>query len=230
MKLGIIADIHGNLPAFKAVLRNLKNETEKNIFLGDLVGYYGFAEECARLLDTPDFISIRGNHDQVYLDSVESNRPVPENYTSRYGSALARDRAVKSSCLEKLMKTWPVGENLRLSLLSIAMYHGSPWDALEGRIYPDFQDWQKFESCPEDIILLGNTHYPFVKIWKDKIIANPGSVGQPRNGGGKAHYAILDTEKKHIELMSVSYDASSVIEDARKHDPQNEYLVTIFQR
>ena len=230
MKVGMIADIHGNLPAFEAVLNDMKDQTEQILFLGDLVGYYGFSEECARLLDSPEFISIRGNHDQVFLNAFENNQPVPEDYTRRYGSALARNMAEFSNAVGVQVKLWPLSRKLQLSSLSIAMYHGSPWDVLEGRIYPDFPDWQKFETCPEDIILLGNTHYPFVKVWKNKIISNPGSVGQPRNGGGKAHYAVLDTDLKQIELKAVSYDAASIIEDAEKYDPQNEYLVKIFQR
>jgi diadenosine tetraphosphatase ApaH/serine/threonine PP2A family protein phosphatase len=110
------------------------------------------------------------------------------------------------------------------------MFHGAPWMPLEGRVYPDFAEWERFGSCTEEIILLGHTHYPMVKEWRGKVIINPGSVGQPRSRSGAAEYAVLDVAKRSVVFERAPYDVSRVIQDARRHDPQMSYLVEVLSR
>ena len=110
------------------------------------------------------------------------------------------------------------------------MYHGSPWDFLQGRIYPDFQNWERFADVPADIILLGHTHYPLVKFVHGKHIINPGSVGQARNCSGLACCAILDLSTISVSLHNIPYTTKSIIESARMNDPNIKYLVEVLER
>ena len=114
--------------------------------------------------------------------------------------------------------------------VEIAMYHGSPWDFLQGRIYPDYQNWERFADVPADIILLGNTHYPLVKFVHGKHIINPGSVGQARNCSGLACCAILDLSTTSVSLHNIPYPTKSIIESAKVNDPNIKYLVEVLER
>ena len=64
MKIAIIADIHSNLEAFEAVLKDIKSkEIDKIICLGDIVGYGSSPNECIELIKKNGIQSIQGNHD-----------------------------------------------------------------------------------------------------------------------------------------------------------------------
>ncbi len=230
MKIGLISDVHGNHSALKAALDALRNNVESVLFMGDLVGYYSFVNECVAQWEASQMLGVLGNHDQILLSCLAQGMPPSRAYCEKYGSALTRTSNGLSRAARSLVESWPQHRSLVREGVSIAMFHGSPWDPLEGRVYPDFKDWPQFKCCPEEVILLGQTHYPLVKEWDGKIIINPGSVGQPRSCSGAAEYAILELPQRRVKLERVQYDASEVIEDARNHDPQLDYLVKVLTR
>ena len=114
--------------------------------------------------------------------------------------------------------------------VTLALYHGAPWDHLEGRVYPDFGDWERFNEVAADIILMGHTHYSFTKVHGDKMIINPGSVGQARDRSGAACFAVLDLEARLVQHNRVPFDSQKLIEDAKQHDPDVPYLVEVLTR
>ena len=204
MKLGLISDIHGNSFAFKAVLGILERQVEQILFLGDLVGYYAFVNECTEVWER--CISVRGNHDEILLQCLVSGSAPTEEYNRRYGSALARSLSTLSEKTKDLIRSWPIKRSQQIGNVRVAMYHGAPWDPLNGRVYPDFKDWSRFDECEEDVILLGHTHYPLVQQLPGKLVINPGSVGQPRDHSGSACYGILDSETMTVHLQRIAYD------------------------
>ena len=232
MKIGLIADIHGNSPAFQAVLASLRGRVDSALFMGDLAGYYPFVNECVEEdeWEANQIIGILGNHDQVLLDCLAQGKDPEDSYCVRYGSALTRCLRQLSPPAKALLASWPQRRSLTLGDLSIAMFHGAPWLPLEGRAYPDFTEWERFDACAEEVILLGHTHYPMIKNWRGKMIINPGSVGQPRSRSGAAEFGVLDTANRSVVLERVPYDVSRVVEDARRHDPQMSYLVEVLGR
>ncbi len=230
MKVGLIADVHGNIPALRAVLTALRDRVDSILFMGDLVGYYSFVNECVEDWDADRIIGVLGNHDQILLDCLAQGREPAESYRARYGSALTRCLRNLSATARTLLASWPQERSLNLEGVSVAMFHGAPWAPLEGRVYPDFTDWPRFESCSEEVILLGHTHYPMMKEWRGKKIVNPGSVGQPRSQSGVAEFAVLDLAKRSAEFETTPYDAIAVVQDAVRHDPQLSYLVEVLSR
>jgi putative phosphoesterase len=230
MKVGLIADIHGNSPALLAVLAVLRRQVDSILFLGDLVGYYPFVNECAEVWDASHIIGVLGNHDQILLDCLAGGKEPEESYCARYGSALTRCRRSLSAQARTLLASWPQQRSLNLEGVSVGMFHGAPWAPLEGRIYPDFTDWPRFESSSEEVILLGHTHYPMLKRLGGKTIVNPGSVGQPRSRSGVAEYAVLDVAQRSVAFEHARYDATMVVQDALRHDPQMSYLVEVLSR
>ena len=230
MRLGIISDIHGNAPALKAVLEEMRAQVDECVFLGDLVGYYSFAEECVALAGNELEAGVLGNHDEIFLRCSREQSLPPSDYTASFGSALERTLNARDSQTLGLIGSWPLTRTLEIDGASILICHGAPWDPLHARVYPDFQDWEKFSNVPQEIILLGHTHYPMVRHWNGKLIVNPGSVGQPRDQAGGACYAVLGVSRKEVSLRRVSYDSSSLIEDSRVHDPSLPYLCEVLAR
>lgn len=230
MRVGLISDIHGNSRALNAVLPRLLGEVDQILFLGDLCGYYPFVEKCVALWDEGRIVGVRGNHDQILLDCLENGTQPSTDYQARYGSALLRTLQNLSSKSLSLLQSLPVARTLTLRGVVLALYHGAPWDPMEGRVYPDDDNWDRFSDVPGDVILLGHTHYPLIRRHRDKLIINPGSVGQPRDRPGRASFAILDAASGIVQHHRVPFDAQSLIEDAKMHDPDLPYLVEVLTR
>lgn len=126
MRIGIISDIHGNSPALKAVLAELLDEVDQILFLGDLCGYYPFVDECVSLWDEDRIVGVRGNHDQVLLDCLQSGAQPSTDYQARYGSALMRALQKLSSSSVSLLQSLPLSRTLTLNGVVFALYHGTP--------------------------------------------------------------------------------------------------------
>jgi putative phosphoesterase len=229
MRLAALADIHGNRKAFAAVLAAVPADVTQMLFVGDLCGYYAFVNECADLWDEARFIGVRGNHDQVLLECLRTGSSPAADYTRRYGTALQRSLEVLSERARNILRSLPEQRRESIAGARIAMFHGAPWDPLEGRVYPDFQDWPRFDEIDADVVLLGHTHYPMVVQRAGLLIVNPGSVGQARDGSG-ACFALVDVERREATLHRVPFDSGEVIDDARRCDPDLPYLVRVMQR
>ena len=68
MFIYILSDIHGNLPALEIVLKKIKNYS-KIIFLGDIVNYGPWSNECVQIIDSiKNKITLLGNHEEYYLN------------------------------------------------------------------------------------------------------------------------------------------------------------------
>jgi putative phosphoesterase len=230
MKIGLISDIHGNSLALAAVLAVLKDEVDQILFLGDLCGYYPFVDECISLWDENRIVGVCGNHDQVFLDCLQSGTQPSSEYEAQFGSALRRTLQNLSPSSVSFLQSLPLSRTLAQKGVTIALYHGSPWNPLEGRVYPDYDNWGRFGGLPSEVILLGHTHHQVVKNYQEKLIINPGSVGQPRDRSGEACFAILDMTSGIVQQRRVPFDPRRVIEDAREHDPNFPYLVEVLIR
>ncbi|MEE3254771.1 MAG: metallophosphoesterase family protein, partial [Chloroflexota bacterium] len=72
MKILVIADIHANLHALEAVLKDANDTYDVAWCLGDLVGYGPYPNECRQIVqDLPDFICISGNHDYAIVANMD---------------------------------------------------------------------------------------------------------------------------------------------------------------
>ena len=230
MKVGLLSDIHGNHAAMKAVMRFLVPEVDAFAFLGDICGYYPFLEECLDLYPTDNVVGVQGNHDSVLIDCYQKRIAPPSKYQEKYGSALGQSLLQMTDEKIKPLLKLPLTCSRNWCGMEVAMYHGSPWDVLKGRIYPDFQDWERFSDLSADIVLLGHTHYPLVKSIHGKYIINPGSVGQARDCSGAACCAILDLTTPTVDLHRIPYSPKSVIESVKCNDPHLKYLVEVLER
>jgi len=211
MKIGILSDIHGNLPALRAVMEHLESEeVDKVLCAGDIIGYYPYPNEVVSI--AKNFDCILGNHESKLLGDIDERFNIDAERSISW-----TDRNITSENKKYLSGLNPTYRRL-LDGIDIFMAHGSPQNPLDEYIREDLVDEELFSGLNEipDVIILGHTHNQFKKDLRGCLIVNPGSVGQPRDGNPEAAFAILDTESLNIELRRTSYDIDEVAEKTKK--------------
>lgn len=210
MLIGLIADVHSNVVALEAVLSDMDSlGVEKILHAGDIVGYNPYPNETIGLFRKRKIISIRGNHERALLTGDMSDFNWHAACALRWTSnAISRENL---GYISKLKDT----ETISVDDVEIFLVHGSPNDPDE-YVYPEDVEPGLLTMTNSDILVLGHTHIQFKKQFKEGIIVNPGSVGQPRDQNPASAFAILDTDTKRIELKRTGYDIEKVIEDMRK--------------
>lgn len=227
MKIGIFGDIHGNYCAFEQIHTQLKNETcDLHIFLGDVCGYYYRQNDIIEMLrNIPHLHAVSGNHDDAFLDAMD-NEPLLKDYSENFGRSFELLKGNISNANLEFLKNLP--QEFLLPSYNIAAYHGSPWKPLSEYIYPD-SPLDRFEELPFETVFLGHTHYPMDRKSPNVRVINPGSAGQPRDGGWPS-YAVYDTETKKVEIKRVPYDVSTMIHDVEIMNEDKAYLIEVLQR
>lgn len=217
MRCLVLSDIHSNLEAFETVLDHA-GAVDQIWCLGDVVGYGPDPNGCVELLRARSHLCIAGNHDWATLGKLDLRDFNPD---AREANLWNRN-ALTPSNLEYL-------ENLpeRLVEGSFTLSHGSPrhpiWEYI---LYPSTAE-VNFDFFETPYCLVGHTHTPVIfqqiedkgphaqeilpstdqplLLGPERLILNPGSVGQPRDGDPRASYILLDTEAMTIEYRRVSY-------------------------
>jgi putative phosphoesterase len=226
MRVALLSDIHANQDALMPVLESIKELGLNEIIIsGDLVGYYYGTPEVLKLLSTFTVYFCKGNHENMLAKSISSNS-FEEEVKSTYGSSLIIAQAkLSDSQLEYLIGA-PHPLHLNIGNRSLLVSHGSPWN-IDEYIYPDadLSIIDRFLKYPEDIFILGNTHYPMRIQIESKLIINPGSVGQSRANFGYADWATLDLSNLESKFYSTKYSTTRLIQECESIDPQCNLLV-----
>ncbi len=229
MRCLVISDIHANLTAFEAVLEDAKGLFDKIWCLGDMVGYGPNPNECVTLLRSFDHLCIAGNHDWAVLDKLDIDEFNPDARLATLWTREQLNNEVKSYLDE--LPTMLVEDN------SYTLVHGSPrhhvWEYI---LYPAIAQ-PNFKYFDTPYCFVGHTHSPVVfqeaplsdelcdafipdaepiHLGQARLIINPGSVGQPRDGDARAAYGILDTEAKTFSYKRVKYNISETQEKMKK--------------
>jgi diadenosine tetraphosphatase ApaH/serine/threonine PP2A family protein phosphatase len=218
VKIVILGDIHSNLAAFEAVLGDSKKRGgfDKIWCLGDIVGYGPDPHECIELLRQHDHFCVAGNHDWAaigQLDTLDFN-PVAA-------------RACRWTTEQLTPQDIEYLQELPLDLCEddFTLVHGSPREPIWEYLLSAESARDNLSYFQTDFCLVGHSHVPLVfesdsgkiitsmfpdgsslKLVKNRLIINPGGVGQPRDGDPRANYALYDVEAKTIYHYRVEYD------------------------
>lgn len=224
----IISDIHSNLEAAQAVLKDIEKHNVKEIYcLGDVVGYGPNPRECVDLVMKCKVVLL-GNHDQGAMFDPEGFNPPAERaifWTRSQLESPGETRAVKERRWEFL------AERPRSYKENGFLYvHGSARNPLNEYVFPeDIYNQRKMErifALVERYCFQGHTHVPGIfteslqfhspeeiestyRLDGRKTLCNVGSVGQPRDGDWRACYILLDDET--ITFRRVEYDIDTTI-------------------
>jgi diadenosine tetraphosphatase ApaH/serine/threonine PP2A family protein phosphatase len=228
-RVALLSDVHGNLPAFEAVIADVKSTGVDAIWnLGDLVGYGAQPDECVELARETCDLCLIGNHDLVVIDKLK----VDDFSANAATAALWTREHIKDETREFLQKLSPKDESGEMKL-----YHASPRDPIWEYVLSVGLADACIDVMPGRLAAVGHSH---VALWfwrneggrtigeqagagmeidlaKGEWILNPGGVGQPRDGDPRAAWVLLDFEHATAKWNRVEYpidQAAKAIEDA----------------
>lgn len=231
MKIGILADLHGNHKALEAVLNAAEEKgVEKLLITGDFVGYYFWPKEVLELLADWDVIAIRGNHEEM-LKRGRDDPMFLKTVDAKYGTGLRVALQQLSTQQINWLTALPHPLEYVVPEGKILLCHGAPWD-VDQYVYPD-ADEALLDRCAESgvtWVVLGHTHYPMVHQRGETTLINPGSVGQPRNRAPGAQWAFLNTASGKMKLINTLYDVSDIAREAQRRHPETPYLARVLER
>jgi predicted phosphodiesterase len=212
----IISDIHSNLAALAAVL-NDADSFDTIWCMGDLVGYGPDPNQCVAAIQEFEHIAVAGNHDWAALGKLSLQN---FNIDARLANSWTYDELTAASrhYLESLPKV--------ILQDDFTLTHGSPREPIWEYILDNDQAAANSDFFDTSVCLVGHTHIPVAFIYDEeqeryrslvppfpgplhldgtRMILNPGSVGQPRDGDPRASYAILDSDSSTWEYRRVAY-------------------------
>ncbi len=209
LRLAVLGDIHGNLPALEAVLDDIDRQAPDAVFLlGDLINRCPWTREVLDIVRERDWLSVQGNHDLILaLLHTPECWPIFSD-RQRFPIVHWTWEQLRPLDISHLLS---LPHDLLIEIESappLRLFHGLPGDPFAG-IVPGADD-QKIASqialYDEPVIICGHTHQPLdrtvagiaaesdggpVRSCRQRVL-NPGSVGMPYNGDTRAHYLLLD--------------------------------------
>jgi predicted phosphodiesterase len=213
-RVAILADIHGNLPAFEAALNHAADQNVDQIIVaGDIVIGAPDSIDCWKLALSLNCPILRGNHER-YVAHYGTALASPEWSTEKYSPLQwAVSQLESQDC--QAMDLLPT--NLRLpdaqDLFIVHASEGNDSDTVVAHT-PEEQLSVMFPSAKERYIIRAHNHVGQTRVWKNRFIVTAGSVVLPLDGNPTAQYLILDQEKGgwQIKHQSVPYPLEVVIQ------------------
>lgn len=205
MKVAFVSDIHSNLPALEAVRADIEDKNpELVVCLGDIVGYNAWPSECLEIVQEWCDVVLQGNHDR----EVKTPSLYKENEMAHQGLLHARDELSEEQIA--YLSDLPERREVSWGEYEYVLVHSHPKNTdqyVRPREFPNLRRYlDDFDGC-----FLGHTHIQHKAMIDNRLLVNPGSVGQPRDKDNRAAYAVLDAERNQIEQHRVEYDIDSVI-------------------
>jgi putative phosphoesterase len=214
MKIAVLSDVHGNMPALEAVISAIEDqEIESIIVAGDLIGGPN-PNETIELLQSLGCILIVGNMDLNLLKLARGKGPKEWYSFKQYGDLRWTNEHIKPEVLD-FLESLPEQQVIPIKKdMSIRVVHGSPRSPYEA-IFPDRDPDvlnAVIQEMQEQVLVCGHIHVPWKKTIEGKLIFNPGAVSAPLNGHAGAHYAILDfvDDEWKVDHKTASYDTAII--------------------
>lgn len=230
MNVAVISDIHANLPALERVLAAIDETGVEEIWcLGDAVGYGAQPAGCLDLLTERCEVCLAGNHDLAALDEIDISDFSPSAATA---ARWTRD-ALGAEGLARLADLGGAATARE----GIGLYHASPRDPIWEYVIESHQAEDCLNIQEQRVALIGHSHIALYFTRVDELsrttavlapegtdlrmnagqwLANPGSVGQPRDGDPRAAWMELETDSMRVAFHRVEYPVDAAADAIRE--------------
>lgn len=239
MRIAVLSDIHGNRPAFEAVLTAAAEAgVDRTWCLGDVVGYGAEPDACCALAREHADVCLAGNHDlgvrgDISLEEFSRGAELAARWTQEN---------LAEANLAFLAELEPQDVQR-----GIGLYHASPRDPVWEYVLSTLLAELCLDAQAERVCLIGHSHVALafmraggkpatgeacapgltLDLSEGEWLVNPGSVGQPRDGDPRAAWLVLDTAAQTASFRRTPYDiaaAAAAIRAARLPDSLAERL------
>jgi predicted phosphodiesterase len=218
MRYAIFSDIHANLEALEAVLRDAEEQKCTHyVCLGDVVGYNANPHECVARIQEMDCPIVKGNHDEQ-ASLIESSRDF--NELAEHAIEWTREH------LSDEDKQWLRDLRLQRQVRDFTIVHATlDTPAQWGYVFNNLDAAASFTYQHTNVCFFGHTHVPMAFVRDDgvrrvrvdqlriemakKYFINVGSVGQPRDGEWRAAYCVYNIENECVEQRRVKYELAT---------------------
>jgi predicted phosphodiesterase len=209
MRIAVLSDIHGVLPALEAVLAEPAVRSADRIVL---TGDHASGPQPVETLDAlvalgERAIWVRGNADRELVGlRTGVDVDIPDPVTPWAAEQLRPDQVT-------LLGALPLTVTLDLGRFGTTVFcHATPRDDVEVVLVDSrAARWAEVYSTVDEsvsTVVCGHTHMPFVRLVDRRLVVNPGSVGMPYGGAG-AHWALLDTDDGGVTLRVSRFDVDA---------------------
>ena len=174
MRIALLSDVHGNRPAFDAVLADIDATGVDEVWcLGDLVGYGAAPDDCVALARERCDVCLAGNHDLVVTGDI----PISDFSSSAAAAARWTQETISEESLAFLRGLRPADAE-RMP----ALYHGSPRDPVWEYVLSGWQAEECLDQAAGRVCAVGHSH---VALWFHR--DGSGELdGAPAPGGHRA--------------------------------------------
>jgi predicted phosphodiesterase len=214
--IAVVSDVHSNLAALEAVLAAIDAAPPDEIWcLGDVVGYGPRPNECCEIVESRANVCLGGNHDLAVRGTIDL-----DEFRGDAADAARWTRDVLTDGARAFLdRLEPQDERD-----GVALYHGSARDPVWEYVLSEEAAAATLAVSPRPLVLVGHSHVALEIAWGDdlltgglapagttveargRVLLNPGSVGQPRDGDPRAAYLLLDLERKRASFHRTDYD------------------------
>ncbi|MGF1644685.1 MAG: metallophosphoesterase family protein [Thiotrichales bacterium] len=219
MKIAVLSDVHGNVPALAAVLDDIGTwRPDAVIVNGDLVSRGPYSLRCLQMirLGFPAAYLLSGNHETFVIGCVD-DPPDPESPTYALSTFATWTASQLGDEVEGL-RGWR--GHLDLTGLdggaSVHVTHGSRLGNRDG-IRPETSDAELVAKLgdPCDLFVGSHTHRPLLRRFQGNWVVNTGSVGQPLDGDPRAAYGRCTYARGEwsAEIVRVAFDRAQASRD-----------------
>ena len=227
-RVAVISDVHANWHALEAVLEAIDGEQPDEIWcLGDLVGYGPRPNPCCEAVRERAALCLAGNHDLGVLGRLDLEEFAPDAVVSARWTRGVLEAGPRSF-LESLS---PTGRRD-----GVELFHASPRAPVWDYVLSAEAAEAAFELTEEPLVLVGHSHVPLALAAADgalaggvapegteaelgdgaRLVLNPGSVGQPRDGDPRAAWLLLDYSAGRASFRRVAYPVERTQEEIRE--------------
>jgi len=210
VRIAVVADIHGNLPALEAVLDDVDAlSVDAVLVAGDVVGGPLVAESLELLNSRPEAVHWIGGNAEREAVAAYDGAATSDDLPGRAASWSAR---ALSQGWRSRLASWPT----TVTLSGVVFCHGSPRsdDEILTRISPEATYRDALAGVTEALVVGGHTHQQFIRQLGDNLtFANAGSVGLPYEGRLGAFWMLIDDNLPR--LRQTAYDQAAAVSQLR---------------